>query len=262
MSSDSTTRQSTTRATPGRASRPRGRADVNPRESRRAGERKAISVAWCFPADTHIRLRKGDPTTELLAVADEEDAELMVVSTGGLGTASPALLGGTASALMRSAPCPVVIVPTRVVPPLDAESMRDVVCAIEGEASDAAVLGLAAELAARLGGELHAVTHSDDAIDAGELGLAADLHAVGLPTDEAVKQVAEEERAGLVVVGPPNERETSSDLNVATAIALAADGEIPVVVLATRQSWPPASSDEDGASCETRGHVAAAPLTS
>ena len=201
------------------------------RERRRRRRLKAIATGCCFPPDTQLRLKSGDPTSELLDAAREEDAELLVVSTGGLGTASPVLLGGTASELMFESPCPVVVVPTRSVPPLEAEGIRDVVCAIEGRPGDAAVLGLAGDLAARLGGDLHAVTDRDDAIDPSELGIDALPHVVRAPPDEAVKGVAERVRAGLAVVGAPNAAVPGSTLNVPLAIALAADGDIPVVVL-------------------------------
>lgn len=201
------------------------------RERRRRKLLKAIATGGCFPPDTQLRLKRGDPASELLDAAREEDAELLVVSTGGLGTASPVLLGGTASALILESPCPVVVVPTRSVPPLEAESIRDVVCALEGRPSDVAVLGLAADLATRLGGNLHAVTDRDDAIDQRELGIDALRHVVRAPADEAVKLVADQVRAGLAVVGAPNAAVPGSSLNVPLAIALAGEGDTPVVVL-------------------------------
>lgn len=201
------------------------------RERRRRKLLKAIATGYCFPPDTQLRLKRGDPASELLETAREEDAELLVVATGGLGTASPVLLGGTASALMDESPCPVVVVPTRSVPPLDAESIRDVVCALEGRPSDPAVLGLAADLATRLGGHLHAVTDRDDAIDPRELGIDALPHVVRAPADQAVKLVADHVRAGLAVAGAPNAAVPGSAPNVPLAIALAADGDTPVVVL-------------------------------
>jgi nucleotide-binding universal stress UspA family protein len=201
------------------------------RERRRRRLLKATAAACCFPRDTQLRLKTGDPTTELLTAAREEDAELVVISTGGLDTASPVLLGGTATALMCDSPCPVVVVPTRSVPPLEADAMRDVVCAIEGQPGDAAVLGLARDLATRLGGDLHAVSASDAEIDPRELGSDAALHVVHAPADEAVQRVADRVRAGLVVVGAPNDGGASPGVNVPLAIALAAEGDIPLVVL-------------------------------
>jgi nucleotide-binding universal stress UspA family protein len=194
---------------------------------RRRRQLKATAAECCFPPGTQLRLKTGDPTTELLAAARNEDAELMVVSAGGRSTASPVLLGGTASALMRESPCPVVLVPPRSSLPIDTDSMRSVMCAVEGRPTDTAVLGLAADLAARLGGELHVVSGDDTLTVEG-----ARLHVVRLPADEALAQVAEEERVGLAVVGPPDDSRPSAELDVPLAIAAAANGDIPLVVLA------------------------------
>ena len=200
------------------------------RDRRRRKWLKATAAESGFPAGTRVKLATGDATRELLAVARAEDAELIVVSTGGVGTASPVLIGGTASALIREAPCPVAVVPTRSVPPLDAEGLRDVVCALDGQPGDAAILGLASDLAARLGGGLHTVTNRDDAIGPREFGIEAESHVVSTPLDVAVKQVARDVRAGLAVVRGPAVGAVNEP-NVPVAIALAADGDIPVVVL-------------------------------
>jgi hypothetical protein len=75
---------------------------------------------------------------------------------------------------------------------------------------------------------LHAVSRNDAAPTLRD----AHLHVVRLPPEEALKQVAEEERAGLAVVGPPPDSQPSAELDVPLAIALAADGDTPLVVLA------------------------------
>ena len=204
---------------------------------------KATAEEYCFPPRTELRLEKGDPTAALLAVAQDEDAELVVVSTGGRGTASPVLLGGTASALMRSCPCPVLVVPTMSAVPLDSDSMHDVVCAIEGRPSDAPVIGLAAGLARRLAADLHVVVGSESLARGGEsaetrlasvlegIDLEARTHVLPLATGDAVERVASDERAVLAVVGPPETDEPSSLLSAPVAIRLAAAGSTALVVL-------------------------------
>ena len=204
---------------------------------------KATAEECCFPPRTELRLEKGDPTAALLAVAQDEDAELVVVSTGGRGTASPVLLGGTASALMRSCPCPVLVVPTMSAVPLDSDSMHDVVCAIEGRPSDAPVIGLAADLARRLAADLHVVVGSESLARGGEsaetrlasvlegIDLEARTHVLPLATGDAVERVASDERAVLAVVGPPETDEPSSLLSAPVAIRLAAAGSTALVVL-------------------------------
>jgi nucleotide-binding universal stress UspA family protein len=221
------------------------------RARRRKKVLRATAEECCFPSETELQLRRGDPTAELMAVAEKEDAELVVVSAGGRGTAGPALLGGTASGLMRSCPCPVVVVPTKSIPPLDTEGMRSVVCGVEGRETDAPALRLAADLATRLGGELHAV-HGYERAEAptppgpagspeDELhataertlafavvraGVHARRHVLPLPIHEALERVARQERAGLTVAGPPDAGETTP-----LAIRLAAESSTALVVL-------------------------------
>lgn len=52
---------------------------------------------------------EGGPAAAVLAAA--HDAALIVVGSRGRGTAGSALLGSVSSAVLRQAPCPVVVVP-------------------------------------------------------------------------------------------------------------------------------------------------------
>jgi nucleotide-binding universal stress UspA family protein len=209
------------------------------RAHRRRKVLRATAEECCFPSDTTLELRRGDPTAELMAVAERQDAELVVVSARGRSTAGPALLGGTAGALMRSCPCPVVVVPTKAIPPLDAEGMRSVVCGVEGRETDVRALRLAADLATRLGGELHAVhaTESpEDEVNAEaertltfalvQTGVEARRHVLAQPMHEALERVARQERGGLMVVGPPDFGGPAP-----LAIRLAAEGSTALVAL-------------------------------
>jgi nucleotide-binding universal stress UspA family protein len=143
------------------------------------------------------------------------------------------------------------VVPAKSIPPLDTEGMRSVVCAVEGSETDVRALRLAADLAARLGGELHAVhghvtrevpTHAEPAgwpdyerhtaaqrtltLAVVQAGVDARRHVVPLPIHE---RVARQVRAGLTVVGPPG-------LGGPTplAIRLAVEGSTALVVLPAR----------------------------
>ena len=221
---------------------------------------KAIAEECAFPRQTEVHLASGDPATELIAVAEREDAELVVVSSQGGGKISPALLGGVASALMRRCPCPVVVVPPTAIPPLDAEGLKRVVCGVEGRNTDVHVLRLAGDLAARLGADLHAVQSYDPGTaksaaapptvdppeaerrDAAEGSLALTLaeatvevraHVLASPTAEALVRVSEQERAGLTVVGPPDGSAEHVGLGRSVAIQLAAGGTTALVVLPT-----------------------------
>jgi nucleotide-binding universal stress UspA family protein len=54
------------------------------------------------------------PDREIVRVAGESAAGLVVVATHGYGPVKRALIGGTASGVARAAPCPVLLVPPRV----------------------------------------------------------------------------------------------------------------------------------------------------
>jgi nucleotide-binding universal stress UspA family protein len=73
------------------------------------------------PADPGIhvsyRLARGDAAKEVLAVAPECKADLIVMGTHGRGGISRLLMGSVAEAVLRSAPCPVVTVRALHVPP-------------------------------------------------------------------------------------------------------------------------------------------------
>jgi nucleotide-binding universal stress UspA family protein len=54
------------------------------------------------------RFESGDPATEILRVADEIHADLIVVGTHGRSGVGRLLMGSTAEQIVRQAPCPVL----------------------------------------------------------------------------------------------------------------------------------------------------------
>ena len=55
------------------------------------------------------RLRSGSPASEIIKVAEELPADLIVVAAGARGLTSTILIGSTAQKLQHSAPCPVLV---------------------------------------------------------------------------------------------------------------------------------------------------------
>lgn len=53
----------------------------------------------------------GDPVSRLIAVTEDQDADLIVVGKRGAGLAERVLLGSVADRLCHLAPCPVLVVP-------------------------------------------------------------------------------------------------------------------------------------------------------
>jgi nucleotide-binding universal stress UspA family protein len=60
------------------------------------------------------RLEEGDPVTEILRVAAEIDASLIVMGTHGQTGLQHLLMGSVAEQVVRKAPCPVLTLKTRV----------------------------------------------------------------------------------------------------------------------------------------------------
>ncbi len=97
------------------------------------------------------RLERGRAAERLCAVAREEQARLVVVGSRGDGAMRTALLGSVSAAVVRDAPCPVVVVPPGMAGgPLDGQR---IVCGVNADEDQAAV-STAARLSRVLGAPL------------------------------------------------------------------------------------------------------------
>ena len=65
------------------------------------------------PSDPSVRfthrLTMGDPASEIVRIAGEEGAEMIVLGTHGRSGMSRMLMGSVAEAVVRRAPCPVLV---------------------------------------------------------------------------------------------------------------------------------------------------------
>jgi nucleotide-binding universal stress UspA family protein len=65
-----------------------------------------------FPLnEDQILIRKGLPVDEIIGLAEEEKADLIVMGTHGYGLVRDALMGGTVRRLVRRSAIPVMVVP-------------------------------------------------------------------------------------------------------------------------------------------------------
>jgi nucleotide-binding universal stress UspA family protein len=79
--------------------------------------RQRFETTWCAPlTDSGVAkrcvFRDGNPVSVVLAVADEEDADLVVLGSRGLGGYPEQLLGSTSTQVAQRSHRPVTIVPT------------------------------------------------------------------------------------------------------------------------------------------------------
>jgi nucleotide-binding universal stress UspA family protein len=239
--------------------------------ARRAGFRGAVSIGvghevrrlraivneHGLPSGTRVALCRGDPAEALINFTKADDAELMAVGSRGLHELGDAVLGSVSSTLMRTAPCPVVVAPPAIRPPVAPMSLRPVVCGVEGSDRDQESLRLAADLARRLGSELHAVHACSprpvalgaapvtppvmpDLTEAAEAtleravadaGVKARKCVVPSPAKNGLLNLADDLDAGLLVIGSQGRGRLGSALLGSVAIQLTAESRIPVVVL-------------------------------
>lgn len=73
-----------------------------------------VELARVRPADNRVkadhRLLEGDPATEILKLAQDAGADLIVMGTHGTTGLSRLLMGSVAESVLRKAPCPVLTI--------------------------------------------------------------------------------------------------------------------------------------------------------
>jgi len=70
----------------------------------------AVSRAGAAGVPIRTRLATGDPAELICAYAREIEARLVAIGTRGHGTVASLLLGSVSNAVIRQAPCPVLVV--------------------------------------------------------------------------------------------------------------------------------------------------------
>jgi nucleotide-binding universal stress UspA family protein len=90
--------------------------ELVPSDTHRDEIRDQLETSWCAPfraASVAYRaeLREGNPVTTMLELADDVDADLLVVGSRGVGGFPGLLLGSTSTQVAQHARRPVVIVP-------------------------------------------------------------------------------------------------------------------------------------------------------
>lgn len=86
-----------------------GPIEVDEAAEKTLAEGRAVAVEAGYPVTRSI-VRHGDPGDEILAVAKEEDADLIVTGRRGLGNITGLVLGSTSQHISHHATCAVLTV--------------------------------------------------------------------------------------------------------------------------------------------------------
>jgi len=171
----------------------------------------------------------GPPGRTLIAAAHRSDASLLVVGTRGPDRRRRFGWGSVSRHVVRSARCPVMIVPPGANPEAPNTGSR-VVCLVHGPA-DEPVIVAAAGLARRFDAGLlvlHAGEHSNHAMCQRARRVAGDIELETRLVRDAIDAVSEE--AALVVAPAPARRRHRA----AVSVALTQSARAPVVLVAAR----------------------------
>jgi nucleotide-binding universal stress UspA family protein len=85
---------------------------INPREDVDATLEAAAELARKAGVEVNVYARQGDPADAILDVAEERDADLVIVGNKGMTGAKRFLLGSVPNKVSHHAPCSVLIIRT------------------------------------------------------------------------------------------------------------------------------------------------------
>ncbi len=172
-------------------------------------------------AETHLPKDQGDAALALVAVAEDEQAQMIVVGNKGM-TGIRRILGSLPNTVSHQARCDVLIVPTQS-QALAEFAGRSIVVGADGSGSAARAGREAVRLSKALGGELHVVSSSKSpdvqeaavaavAAEAAEQGVNAIAHARDDDPADALLDVADKNDAAIIVVGSKGMRAGEREL--------------------------------------------------
>jgi nucleotide-binding universal stress UspA family protein len=209
--------------------------------------------------DVATELAEGAVEAELLRLAAERWAVLLVAGTAARGGLERLLVGSVSGALAAAAPCPLVAVPRGAA----LDEPGPVVVGYDGSAHSLRAARHAAALAARLGRELVLLQVAGDGGVRPDEELARDLHAAGVggfgddPGRPALElsvrlavedgdpvqvlaAVGREEAAALLVTGTRGRNALSSALLGSVSVGLVGAAGRPVVLVPASAGETPA----------------------
>ena len=187
--------------------------------------------------DTSVEVRSGAAAGELCRAAAEQDADVIVVGSHGHTPWRDLFLGSTVLELLRTSPCPVLLLPLH-----DPAGPRGggLLLATDGSQSAAPAERLARDLGDTLGGSAMTVlppTAGDEEVADARDHLtqvvegALDCEVECGPLPEAIARRAQEQQADLIVVGARGRNPLTGLLLGSTAEHLLRTSHRPVLLV-------------------------------
>ena len=128
----------------------RSRVDQEEEVAHRLADAEAMMLRLGVSAEERLVLQ-GNAVLELNEIATRLEAAMLVIGTRGRGSVKAALLGSVSRDLLRSAPCPVMVVPRSADEPLRGAA---VVCGVDDDGRGEEAVSVAGRLAAAIGARL------------------------------------------------------------------------------------------------------------
>jgi nucleotide-binding universal stress UspA family protein len=137
-----------------------GRTPAGIAHARERGRLHALAEAHGLGAGSRVEILDGEPEAELVRAAEAHAAEFLIVGSHA-SPSSEAALGRVTGAVLRRAPCPVIVVPPHAPRRRGAPGTYAVMCSLDETTRTADVVRLGTKLVSRFGGRLHAVHAAD-----------------------------------------------------------------------------------------------------
>lgn len=203
-------------ADPAREETPGWFAEEGARARRYLAEAKTRAEALAPGVEVRIHAPTGRPAPALLRVAEEETAELIVMTSRGRGALARAWVGSVADRVMREAPCPVLLLTTDE-PELDP---KRILVAMDGSETAEEALSEAARLARAWEGSLvlAAVVPRPHSVAVPYLDLSAETERMRMDREEEMREYLERAAEPFRAEGLAVEVTTSRDDEVAPGL--------------------------------------------
>jgi nucleotide-binding universal stress UspA family protein len=206
-----------------------------------------VEGTWCAPLEQapgahRVEIRDGHPVDVLLAAAEDERADLLVVGSRGVGDRPELALGSTSLRVLQAARVPVLVVPDRRQGTRAAGGLglRHLLVGVDRSETSRMALQLAADVAVALGGSL-SVVEVVEYVPPFPLGLSSAVTSEGdEPTQGWAMELLETEVRGVRERGVGVQVIVRSGDPAATLLEVADDVDADLVVVGTRGRGGPA----------------------